>query len=176
MRTTSLLAAGLAAAVPAACAVIGRRDDVITCDFSSSASDGDTCTSFAADFNISADQFTSLNPGLDCTAELDSDTDYCIIGSIAGTSTTTTYAITTYETYTAPTTVNTITSFDATFTTSTWTTTAYTYTPYAVNSDIATNCDIFHKIVKGDTCDSIAAANGISRDELYDWNNDVGTG
>jgi hypothetical protein len=39
---------------------------------------------------------------------------------------------------------------------------------------MVSNCDAFYKVVTGDTCDSIAAKNGISVDQLHAWNTDIG--
>ncbi|EPE06553.1 hypothetical protein F503_02681 [Ophiostoma piceae UAMH 11346] len=176
MHFVSLLALGLVAAVPAACATLGARADVVSCLMSSSPNFNDTCTSFAGDFSITVAQLVSLNPGLNCTNPLDEDGDFCVLGTITGTSTTSVVTNDRTTTYVAPTSVNTVSSFEVTFvTTNTSTPTTTVYTPYPVDTDIAKNCDKFYKIVKGDTCDKIASANGISTDEIYAWNNDVGT-
>jgi hypothetical protein len=39
---------------------------------------------------------------------------------------------------------------------------------------MVSNCDAFYKVASGDTCDSIAAKNGISATQFRQWNTNVG--
>jgi LysM repeat protein len=47
-------------------------------------------------------------------------------------------------------------------------------TPSPTQPGMVSNCDAFYKVVTGDSCDSIAAKNGITAAQLSSWNN-VGT-
>ncbi|KAF3891978.1 NodB Homologuey domain-containing protein [Trichophyton interdigitale] len=47
--------------------------------------------------------------------------------------------------------------------------------PAPTQPGVASNCQKWHTVVSGDTCYDIAAANGISLDNLYKWNPAVGT-
>lgn len=46
--------------------------------------------------------------------------------------------------------------------------------PDAVQDGIAENCDAFHLVVAGESCTTIARENGISREQLVEWNPDIG--
>jgi hypothetical protein len=48
-------------------------------------------------------------------------------------------------------------------------------TPLPTQTGIVSNCDAFYKVIQGDNCASIAAANGITLQSFYDWNAGVGT-
>ncbi|MBE3043721.1 LysM peptidoglycan-binding domain-containing protein [Candidatus Bathyarchaeota archaeon] len=48
-------------------------------------------------------------------------------------------------------------------------------TPTPIQDGMVTNCDKFHKVVKGDTCWDIAADSRISQANFYKWNKAVGT-
>ncbi|EZF77983.1 hypothetical protein H105_00933 [Trichophyton soudanense CBS 452.61] len=47
--------------------------------------------------------------------------------------------------------------------------------PAPTQQGVASNCQKWHTVVSGDTCYDIAAANGISLNNLYKWNPAVGT-
>jgi LysM repeat protein len=48
-------------------------------------------------------------------------------------------------------------------------------TPDPVQPGIVNNCNAFHKIQSGDTCDKITALYGISRTQLNSWNAEIGS-
>ncbi|OJJ48046.1 hypothetical protein ASPZODRAFT_141589 [Penicilliopsis zonata CBS 506.65] len=116
---------------------------------------GDNCATIAADAGISLATFYAWNPavGTSC-ASLDVG-DYVCIDIIGYTPTATTTLATTTTTSTS--TGNGVT----------------TPTPY--EPDMVTDCDVFYLVSSGDTCASIAEAEGVTTAEIEDWNPTVGT-
>ncbi|KAI0906412.1 LysM domain-containing protein [Ustulina deusta] len=124
------------------------------CTFSVWASTGDTCSSLAAHWGITEEQFESYNPGVDCSSALTAGSNYCIEwndGQPPPASSTTT-----------------------TTTSSTISTTAAGPSP--TQSGIASNCDAFYKAVSGDTCQQIVDKFGnFTLNNFYTWNPAVGS-
>jgi hypothetical protein len=61
----------------------------VTCDFSTAANTGDTCTSFAAEWGLTEAGFEALNPGIVCP-NLVGGQDHCVIGDVTSATTTST--------------------------------------------------------------------------------------
>ncbi|KAK8074331.1 hypothetical protein PG994_005230 [Apiospora phragmitis] len=141
-----MLAAGLAPALVSA---------AVECDFATTADSGTTCASFASSWGLSVQDLQNLNPGISCPG-LDASKSYCVIGTVtdAPPATTTT-----------------------TFKTTNTTTKAPTPTSAPSNSPkmpgLAENCDRFHKVSSGDSCDAIAKKNGISTAQFQSWNSEI---
>lgn len=47
-------------------------------------------------------------------------------------------------------------------------------TPTPTQPGMVSNCDLFYKVVTGDTCETIAAKNGISTTQFLTWNTKIG--
>ncbi|KAL3954153.1 hypothetical protein ACCO45_012109 [Purpureocillium lilacinum] len=129
----------------------------VDCTFATGANPGDTCDSFASNWGISVEQLKSLNPGVDC-GKFDGTKEYCVLGD---------------ENNEEPTKAST--SSKVVQTTSTKTTPPPTKTTAANGHEptqpgLAENCDKFHKVVDGDSCDDIEAKAGISHAQFAKWN------
>ena len=116
---------------------------------------GDSCTTIAASNGISLTQFTTWNPqvgGASCSG-LWANAYVCVstIGHSPSVSTTVPAAI---PTTTAPS--NGIN------------------TPTPIQPGMVGNCDAFYLVKAGDSCATIAAANGISVSQFTTWNTQVG--
>ncbi|KAF7535389.1 hypothetical protein G7054_g5453 [Neopestalotiopsis clavispora] len=113
---------------------------------------GDTCSAVASRNSITTAQLSSWNSaGADCTALQASV--YVCVGVIGGTTPTTTVT-----------------------TTSTTTSTGNgVSTPTPTQPGMTPNCDKFHFVASGDTCDSIAKAAGITTTQFINWNTGVGS-
>ncbi|KAK7918376.1 hypothetical protein PG985_010250 [Apiospora marii] len=116
---------------------------------------GDTCGSIATSQGIPLTDLYAWNQALGSTCS-GLWTDYYVCVGVVGS--------TTQE----PTTT--------TFVTSTKTAGNGVTTPTPVRAGMADNCNAFHLVVSGDGCYDIAAAAGVSLDDFYDWNPDVGKG
>ncbi|KAI0968042.1 hypothetical protein F4678DRAFT_464944 [Xylaria arbuscula] len=153
----------------------------VTCYYSITASDGDTCTSVAATWGLTDAGFEALNPGADCPT-LTVGQSYCVLGSVStSTTTTATTTITTATTATSITTKATTTSQPSitskatttTVPTSTTkaTTTTTTSSPHSPSqSGLASNCNSFYQVQSGDTCSIITFKYEISLSEFDTWN------
>ncbi|KAJ5966592.1 hypothetical protein N7481_013306 [Penicillium waksmanii] len=128
----------------------------VDCSFSTTPSTGDTCETFADSWGIAVDDLKSLNPDLDCS-KFDDETEYCVSGEANDdepTKTITTSMVA--ETTTAVMTSSSTKSTEAHSTTSS----ARYHEP--TQPGLSENCDKFHKVVGGDSCDAIEASAGIS--------------
>lgn len=114
---------------------------------------GDTCYDIAAAQGISLDDFYAWNPAVGTSCGGLQAGYYVCVGVSSGTTTTTKSTL-------------------STSTVSQTTTTAAAPSP--TQSGLTSNCDDFYLVVSGDGCYDIAADNGISLDDFYDWNPAVG--
>ncbi|KAM7192238.1 hypothetical protein V8F20_008940 [Naviculisporaceae sp. PSN 640] len=156
-----------------------------------------TCEGVASNNWISVDEFRQYNPsiGPGCT-NLQKGFSYCVeidttlpIGGPTTTSTTSSSSTSTSTTSTksttsSSTTLTTITTKPTTTTTSTKTTSSSTTTTKAGNGittptplqrEIVDNCDAFYMVKENETCDTVAAANGITVAQLAQWNPSIGS-
>jgi hypothetical protein len=124
----------------------------VVCNFSTTASKGDTCTSFAASWGSTLANLQALNPGVSCPT-LTVSQSYCVFGTLTSEPGTTTKA----------TTPMTSTTTKATITT---TSSQYESTIPGVPS----NCDGFHLVASGEQCDTIEAKYGITDAQFKAWN------
>ena len=138
-------------------------------DFSAAASTGDTCASFASAWGKTVDDFKALNPGVSCP-NLTAGQSYCMVGTVTGPTSTTSTTVTTSKSTTAATT--TTTSKTVTTTTTTTTGTA----PGPTQPGTPADCDKFHLVLSGDTCDTIAAKYSITVAQFKSWNPTIDTG
>ncbi|KAJ5131496.1 uncharacterized protein N7515_007535 [Penicillium bovifimosum] len=136
----------------------------VDCSFTIAPSSGDTCETFADSWGITVNDLTSINPGLDC-ANFNVEAEYCVSGKASDdeptTTTTTTKAV---ETATAVTT----SSSNKTTQTATATSSASDHEP--TQPGLAKNCDKFHMVADGDSCDIIEASAGITHSQFSKWN------
>lgn len=116
---------------------------------------GDTCDSIATSQGLSLTDLYAWNQALGDTCS-GLWVDYYVCVGVVGS--------TTHEPSTT------------TLVTSTKTASNAVTTPTPVRAGMIGNCNSFHLVVSGDGCYDIAAAAGISLDDFYDWNPDVGTG
>lgn len=204
-RFASFVAAGLLAVAPAlsvAAAVAVAAPEVtppsvghqiiartVDCEFQITADDNATCVEFASEWGLSLAQFEALNPTAACPT-LTPDTLYCVLGTVTGTSssssavgpnrspTTVSYTLPTgtggpssvdisFSTY--PTTTST-TSSTKTSTTSTSTTTTAGSKPAPTQAGLTATCNNFHLVVKGDSCTIIESSYGVSAADFLAWN------
>ncbi|CAK7246279.1 MAG: hypothetical protein STHCBS139747_007905 [Sporothrix thermara] len=203
-RMLSYTAAGLLAIAPAltaaaADAIVPRAEvtplsvghqvkaRTVNCQFEITADDGATCVEFASEWGLTLAQFQALNPTAVCPA-LSSDTLYCVLGTVTGTTssgivgpnrTPTTYSYTLptgtggpssldipFPTF--PTTTSTTKSSTKTSTTSTSTATGGK--PAPTQAGLAASCSNFHLVVKGDSCPIIESSYGVSTADFASWN------
>ncbi|KAL2868995.1 LysM peptidoglycan-binding domain-containing protein [Aspergillus lucknowensis] len=161
--------------VPGLATALSRR--AVECDYTTIADAGATCQSFASNWGISVETLQQLNPGIACP-DLATGQSYCVIGTVNDDPSSTP----TVPTSNTPTPTPTPTPAP-TFTTTTSTrTTASTEPPTPTGPSptnsptmpgIADDCDGFHKVSSGDQCDTIAAQNGITVDQLMSWNSEI---
>ncbi|EEP78778.1 predicted protein [Uncinocarpus reesii 1704] len=131
---------------------------------------GLTCAKVQSAFGITAAQFTSWNPivtQISTTCTLLQGYDYCVEINFSGRTSSSAEAPTTDATTAAP----PETTAPVPTTTSPGNGIA-TPTPY--QPDMVTNCNSFHLVSDGDSCDTIAAAAGVSLSDFYSWNPAVG--
>src|SRR5262245_8907450 len=109
----------------------------------------DSCYDIAASYDITTDNPYTWNPALngDCTGLYP---DYYICVGLIGSTTTTSTSTTT--------------------TAATTTTGGGVATPTPTQSGMVSGCTSFYDVQSGDGCYDIAAANGITLDNLYLWN------
>ncbi|KAJ6084471.1 LysM domain protein [Penicillium sp. IBT 16267x] len=114
----------------------------------------DSCAAIASTNGITLADFYTWNPaiGTDCAGLW---TGYYVCVGISGSSSVTT----TSTTKTATSTAATITATG----------------PSPQQTGIISTCNKYHDVVEGDTCASIASANGITLANFYAWNPAVGT-
>lgn len=112
---------------------------------------GDTCYDLAEDNGISLDDFYAWNPAVG-TSCADLDTGYYVCIGILGETATPTVSSTS-----ATTSGNGVT------------------TPTPTEPGMVDDCDVFHYVVSGDSCSTIAEDANITLDEFYDWNTEVGS-
>lgn len=161
MGLASLLVLGLVPQFIAARTLQARQS--VSCDFSTAANSGDTCSSFAASWGLTDSNFAALNPDVSCPGDLVAGQDYCVIGTVTtGAPTTTAQPTTTAK----PTTTMATTTKPTT--TSTQTTSSSPYQP--TQSGLAANCNNFHQVASGDSCDAIEKQYGISNADFSSWN------
>lgn len=141
--------------------VFARRG--VDCSFATAPSSGDTCESFADSWGVTVDQLKSINPDLDC-AKFDDSIEYCVSGEVNDDEPTKT--------------ITTSKAFETT-TTLTSSSTEATQAPTSTSSGsdheptqpgLAKNCDKFHKVVDGDSCDAIVASTEITYSQFSEWN------
>ncbi|KAJ5165060.1 uncharacterized protein N7500_006890 [Penicillium coprophilum] len=121
---------------------------VANCDKFHMVVDGDQCGNIAQKYGISQSQFTKWNPqvGSGCSGLW---LGYYVCVKTIGTT--------------------------PTITTTTTTTGNGITTPTPTRPGIVGNCDAFHKVKSGDTCDALAGKYGITTNQLYTWNTQIGT-
>lgn len=144
---------------------VRRRVD---CNFSTAANPGDSCDSFAGSWGISVDKLKSLNPNLDCD-NFDRSKEYCVLGDVTDdepTQTTRTSKVVQVTT----TSISSTSTSTSTETTQPPTTTTSANGHEPTQPGLAENCDKFHKIVAGDSCDDIVSGAGISHKQFSKWN------
>ncbi|OAQ60452.1 LysM domain-containing protein [Pochonia chlamydosporia 170] len=169
MHRKGIFALGLFPTLLSARELHSRRS--VICSFSTAASNGNTCQSFAGAWGLTLDQFVSLNPGLSCP-NLVAGHSYCVVGTVSTVTTTSTTSSST-----PPVTTSTTLS-DSTKTAST-TTAAKPgngiTTPTPIQPDMVSNCDAFYFVKKGDTCTKIASQYKLSLSDFQTWNPKVGS-
>jgi LysM repeat protein len=169
MRGAALIAFGLGPQMLATRVLTPRQS--VTCDFSTAANSGDTCSSFAAEWGLSLSGFEQINPGVPCDGPLTAGQDYCVIGqavsSPTSSSTTTTTTTTAAKSRTTSTTTTTTPS---PVKTSAASTSATGGAPSPTQSGLAANCNKYHLVASGDSCQALESANGISAAEFSAWN------
>ncbi|KAK5652626.1 hypothetical protein OQA88_10219 [Cercophora sp. LCS_1] len=155
-----------------------------------------TCDQVVSLNYITVEQFRQYNPsiGAGCT-NLQSGYSYCVeinpklpIGGVTTTSSTSssTSTASTSSTKSSPTTLTTITtsktsSTSSSSSTSTTTTPTPTKpgngitTPTPTQPGMVSNCDAFHFVKPGSTCNDVLTANSITLAQLYQWNPSVGS-
>jgi hypothetical protein len=136
----------------------------VDCSFTIAPSSGDTCETFADSWGITVNGLKSINPNLDC-ANFDDEAEYCVSGEASDDEPTTT----TTTTKAAETTTAVMTS-GSTETTQTATTTSSASDHEPTQPGLAENCDKFHKVADGDSCDAIEASAGITHSQFSKWN------
>ncbi|CAI7592359.1 unnamed protein product [Penicillium pancosmium] len=136
----------------------------IDCSFSTVPSTGDTCETFADSWGIAVDDLKSLNPDLDCS-KFDDGTEYCVSGEANDNEPTETTT-----TSTDPETTTGVTTSSSTKTTEAPSTTSSASDHEPTQPGLSENCDKFHKVVDGDSCDAIEASAGITHSQFSEWN------
>ena len=187
MQLKHLVAVGFAPAMVSARALVRRSVD---CGYTTTVGSGATCESLAGEWGISVDDLTNLNPEINCP-NLDASKEYCVIGTftIDPTTSSTSTTITTTTTTKPPTITTTTTKPPTTSTTSTTSTTTTAAkppttttagngvaTPVPTQSGMVGNCNKFHFVATGQTCDTIAALYDISTAQFIQWNPAVQSG
>ncbi|KAK4210693.1 hypothetical protein QBC37DRAFT_442589 [Rhypophila decipiens] len=163
----SYLLVGAAGLVPAL--VAAQHPEMlkrgVNCSFATNPDRGATCESFASSWGLSVEELQKLNPGVSCPNIVISQ-EYCVIGEVTADPTTTSSTA-------KPPTITTTAKVSTTSTGTTLkTTTTSTKAPPAPSNmpGLAENCDKFHMIVEGDTCDSLAKKYSITVAQFHSWN------
>ncbi|PYH37474.1 uncharacterized protein BO87DRAFT_404513 [Aspergillus neoniger CBS 115656] len=159
MQLKYLTVAGLA---PGLVCALSKR--TIECSFTTAASKGDTCDSFADVWGLSIEGLQQLNPSITCP-DLDTTKLYCVIGTVSD-DTSSTMSTTTMS---SSTTSKSLVTTPSTITT----TTAAVPTNSPAMPGIVDNCDGFYKVSSGDHCDTIAETYGITTAQLLSWNSEI---
>lgn len=159
MQLKYLTVAGLA---PGLVCALSKR--TIECSFTTAASKGDTCDSFADVWGLSIEGLQQLNPSITCP-DLDTTKLYCVIGTVSDD---TSSAMST-TTMSSSTTSKSLVTTPSTITT----TTAAVPTNSPAMPGIVDNCDGFYKVSSGDHCDTIAETYGITTAQLLSWNSEI---
>ncbi|KAJ5965826.1 hypothetical protein N7481_012540 [Penicillium waksmanii] len=127
-----------------------RPGMVDNCDAFHMVVDGDECETIAHSYGISMSQLTQWNPEIkaDCSGLW---TGYFACVSTAG--------------------------VDSKLVATTTTTTAGNgiATPTPTRAEMTGNCDSFYMVKSGDECGKIASDHGITTDQLYKWNTEIGS-
>lgn len=121
---------------------------------------GDDCATIASGYDISLTDFYAWNPAVGSTCASLWVDDYVCVGVEASASSA---VVTTTGTTTFLTTTSTSSSSSASL-----------VTPTPIESGMVDDCDVYHLVVSGDECATIASDAGITLDEFYDWNPTVG--
>lgn len=126
----------------------------VTCNYSSSAEEGDTCQNFAESWDISVDDLKALNPGIECP-RLSAGQELCVLGTSSSADPTTAQAsikptTTTLQKQPSPTKTGD--------------------KPSPVQPGIASDCDGYHLVSTNDQCQAIEKKYGITSDEFIRWN------
>ncbi|KAM5453917.1 hypothetical protein MaudCBS49596_002542 [Microsporum audouinii] len=166
------------------------------CSFMSPAATGDTCQSLASDWGINVSQFIQWNAGVDCNA-LVVGRQYCILwagaepssvttSSTPSSRTTSTTTSTTTSATTSATTSTTTSATTSTITSTTVSKTSMTTSPAMttpatppgpsqVQGGIATDCQRYHQVKSGDSCQNIVDTyKTFTLNQFYSWNPAVG--
>ncbi|OKL55215.1 hypothetical protein UA08_09512 [Talaromyces atroroseus] len=137
-----------------------------------------TCEIIESYFGLTAAEFEEWNPsvtelGSGCT--MIQDLYYCVQIDFVAMSTGFSTSLT--GIYIPSSTSGTTTMITTTtmVTTATTTTGDGISTPSPIQTGMANNCDMFHLVVSGDTCDAIATAANVSLATFYAWNPAVGS-
>ncbi|KAJ5219440.1 uncharacterized protein N7498_001539 [Penicillium cinerascens] len=129
---------------------------------------GLTCASVEDTYFISAADFESWNPLVTASGSCSLQSGFCYCVQINFESTSPSPTSSALE---VPTTTGNTSS------SSTTTTSGNSIaTPTPIESGMVNNCDVFHQVVSGDSCQGIAAAAGITLTDFYTWNPTVGSG
>lgn len=126
-----------------------RPGMVDNCDAFHMVVDGDECGNIAHKYGIAMSQFTQWNPEIksDCSGLW---ADYYVCVSIIGIDP-------------KPVTTTTTSAGNG------------IATPTPTRAGMVGNCDAFYMVKSGDECGKIASAHGITTDQLYKWNTEIGT-
>ncbi|KAM7198914.1 hypothetical protein V8F20_005981 [Naviculisporaceae sp. PSN 640] len=174
IKDNLLAAAAMAALAAASAPQLFPRD----CLFTAAAEAGDTCSSMAEAWFITENQFKSYNPGVNC-ASLTPGKEYCVewTGALPPPITTTAKTSTTSTTSTTRTSTTTSRSTSTTSKTTTSTSSsAAPAGPTPVQEGISKDCNKWHKVSSGDTCQIIVDKyKTFTLNQFYSWNPAVGT-
>ena len=131
--------------------------------FSTLPGTGDTWETFADSWGIAAGDLKPLNPDLDCF-NFDEETGYCVSGEANDDEPTkTSFTSTAAETTTA------VTTSSSTKTTEAPSMTSSVSDHELTQPGLSDDCDKFHKVVDGDSCDAIEASASITHSRFSKW-------
>lgn len=172
LHTVASVAGILSGQALASVEALARRG--VECFFDLAAESGDTCEILASGWGISVEEFININPGVTCP-DLEAGKSYCVVGEYTPDEPTTPTtepqppAITT----TAPPITTTSAQPPTTLQTTTTTTSAADPGVSPIMPGAADNCNRYHMIQSGDTCDAVASKNGITVSQLKSWNTEI---
>jgi hypothetical protein len=182
MQLINLVAAALIPRAIVAWPAHVRRG--VDCLFSTTPTSDASCESFSSSWGLTADDFKNLNPGTSCP-DLDINKLYCMIGSVnddplATTSTSSTPTIANPTTSTTSRQVVTPSS-TAVPTSSKLTTVVIATTsasngvatPQPTQPGMVPDCNKFHFVARGVSCNQITSYEKITQTELVRWNPDI---
>lgn len=171
LHTVASVAVLLSGAALISAEALARRG--VECFFDLPAESGHTCELFASSWGISVEEFININPGVTCP-ELEAGKSYCVVGEYTPDepTTPTTQPQPPVVTTTKPPTT-TITQPPTTLQTTTTTTSAADPGVSPIMPGATDNCNRYHKIQSGDTCDAVASKNGITVAQLKSWNTEI---